>query len=165
MHILTRLFYVLAAFLLAGCSASTAGNGEYQTGNMAEVQKSVPFTIIIPKYLPSNVRSIKPSFQDSIADTERIVAVSYELEQSEYYIRIEEGKRVHTTVPLKDSFVFSINGIQVIESKSNTYLLHYEPVYVTGFRYDWNRNNIQYNLFIYGYEQNECRKVVESLVK
>jgi hypothetical protein len=163
MNILTKLLVILVALLLTGCSLSIAGNGEYQTGKLAEVQKAVPFTISMPKYLPENIRSARPSFQNSISDLERSVVISYENKQSYCWIFIEEGSQVYFTAPSTYSVFLTINEIQIRESPDIDRMLTDKPI--TGFRYDWNKNNIHFMLLIYGYEQTECRKVMESIIQ
>jgi hypothetical protein len=162
MYILTRIFVVLIALLLTGCSASSGVNGDYQTGALVEFQKVVPFNITMPKYLPENIRSTRPSFQNSISDRQRSIVISYSNKQSNCWVFLEEGNQVYIAAPSKDSVFLTIKEIQIREEPYTERMLAEKSI--TGFRYDWNTNNVQYMLLICGYNQNECRKVVESLI-
>jgi hypothetical protein len=162
MYIYKGLLCVMVLLLFTGCSVQSAGNGEYQTGALVEFQKVMPFTIILPKYLPENIRSTKPTFQNSISDNQSSIVIGYTNKESDYEVYLEEGNRVVIAAPSKNSVFLTIKKIQIREEPYTERRSTEKSI--TGFRYDWNNNNVQYMLLICGYEQNECRKVLESLI-
>jgi len=132
---------------------------------IASVQKKVPFTIIVPSYFPSDIRTIPsgisgPNTNEITKSIE--VIITYYGDSSDKEIVVSEVNINVNQVPNGSYETFNINGVEVldedIEIGSATQITH-------GFLYTWNRNGINFEVDIYGYGQDEGKKVVESMIK
>ena len=132
---------------------------------LKEFQKSVPFQIILPSYLPDNLNNHTPLFQGPWADTPTVNITSIRMTYEgglKMIIIDEQNRAVDYSILPEEGMVFQIKGIQIIEKPSGILNPSNE---IDGSTYGWNLNDINYRVNILGYDQTESRKVVESMIK
>jgi hypothetical protein len=152
---------VLSLLVIVSCRP----NSPYTTPvNFKELQKNIPFQITIPSYLPDDIKNHTPLIQGPWADTptENITSLRITYQKGgepPKMVEINENNSPSSSSPT-DTF-FEINGIQIGEyplEMAGSQLLH-------GLGYNWNSDNINCQINIFGYEQAECRKIIKSMIK
>jgi hypothetical protein len=136
------------------------------------LQKQVPFTIIVPSYLPSGfypepleIGTPTEGLNDSIG-----ISFTYKKRGNPLnMINVFEQNGTLIFHPSKPSSAFlNINGANVLEEDIEIIDPQGEQKdeqILTGFFYAWNSENVNLQVTILGYEKEECRKVIESMVK
>lgn len=163
--------YVL--ILVSSCNIQediTSNNG----GDIIEqLQKEVPFTIIVPTYLPMDISSYPTGILGpgkGVTDNSVAVGFGYSSRGSNTkFIDIyEESGQVifHPSGP--SSLYLEIRGVRVLEEEAELVIQSESPSDSTmlyGYFYGWNQNEVNFKVTIYGYDRSESRKVVESMIK
>jgi len=147
--------------IITGCTNKQAIAAEL----IASVQKDVPFTIVVPTYFPRDVKVIPIGI--SAPTTNEItnsvwVGITYYGSSSEKTIILYEENREMNLVPTGSYETFNVNDIEVIDEPttmgSATKITH-------GFLYSWNRDGVNFQVRLFGYNQTEGKKIVESMIK
>jgi hypothetical protein len=154
---------LLVQIIFSGCGTKVL---DY-SAQIAEAQKDVPFKIIAPTYLPSNIRSnsisISPPDKGYFAGATLIGIAFTGKEPQKPYINIliyEQNISV-TNHPGYPEYAFlEIDGITVLEEKTSD-----ESYIVDKYHYAWNQNDINISLDISGNDKPECRKTIESMIQ
>jgi hypothetical protein len=157
------VFYILVQCCILGCGNTQA---DY-SAQVAIAQKNVPFRIVVPTYLPPNMKnypiSISPPDKGTISDNSIIMGIRFAAKDSNNYILIYEESEdiIVNDVPsyYEEHVYLDINGIKVLEEKAGGFTI------VENYDYNWNQNGVHFKTEIAGNNQAECRKVVESMVK
>jgi len=147
--------------LVIGCANQKAVAAEVIAG----VQKDVPFTIIVPSYFPSDVRIVPSGIGGPTTDevTHSVnLGITYYGSNSEKFIVITEENVNITWVPTHPSITYNINGVEVM---SQSVAMGSATKITNGIMYVWNRNGINFEVDVYGYDQTEGKKIVESMIK
>lgn len=134
------------------------------------MQKQVPFTIILPTYLPDGIGP-DPFMQGPFKIDEEIllVKIEYQKRPSDKHIFIEEKNSSFNInslpTPSSENTFLDINGITILEQKIPE--VSPPPTSPTkyGFAYSWHENGTDININIFGYDRDECREVVKSMIK
>ena len=167
----------LSLLMISGCSSQlkwTEYEGIFATKDFERAQKEIPFTIILPTYLPydqqdDNIPDIQGPLKD-FQDHERIkVTVAYSVDiqkekrgliliyECNYIVSLvddENDSDVYEYNP--DLELITIGNIPVIKTKDDwSSDTHY---------YNFNSNNIYYLVEIHDIPVKECNKVVESMI-
>jgi hypothetical protein len=129
-----------------------------------ELQNRVPFQIVLPIYLPTELKNHIPLIEGPWVNTptENITSLRITYQKGgepPKMVEINEKNSPSTSSPA-DTF-FEINGIQIGEyplEMVGSQILH-------GLGYNWNSDNINCQINIFGYEQAECRKIIASMIK
>lgn len=166
------IFLLVCVLILVSCnilSGTTPTNG---TDILEELQKEVPFTIIIPKYLPADISpyptGILGPAQGANSDNSVAVGFGYSKDGSNTkFIDIYEESGEVIFHPSKPSSVYlKIRGVQVLEEGSAVVIPSSSGnTMVRGYFYGWNLNGVNFKITIYGYTLDEGRRVVESMIK
>lgn len=144
------------------------------TNDMERLQQKLPFTLIIPKYLPQDIRITgAPEFTAYLClpDTEDVeVQIFYDgmESDSDRIIKIKESSSprewgVNTDM---EPMYIDFAGIKVLEMRStisipvNGQLIDESILY-----YQWNNNNVGFDASFIAFTQSECRMIVESMIK
>jgi len=147
--------------LVIGCTNYQSAASEV----IANVQKDVPFTIIVPAYFPSDVRPV-PS-QISGPSTNDItnsvgVGITYYGKSDNKMIIVDEENINIDMLPAGPYDTFNINEVAVLSQETS--MASATKIYY-GLLYSWNRNGVNFQVRIFGYDQNEGRKIIESMIK
>jgi len=164
---------ILMIILLVSCKSSQDNPYGYDTDAISKLQKEVPFVIVVPSYFPQDIipypAEINGPSQIAFSNSVGFGLVYRAKKGIKSYISIEEDGNEATYSPSKTTSVFlDISGIQVLveetiqltPSKTNQ-----DPQEIKGYFYGWYNKEASIEVRIYGYDQGECRKVVESMIK
>jgi len=147
--------------IITGCTNKQA----IATEVIAGVQKDVPFTIIVPSYFPKDVKVIPIGISGpSISDITKSVGVgiTYYGNSPDKTIIIDEENIEITMWPNGPSETFNVNGVAVL---SQTTTMGSATKITHGFLYSWNRDGVNFQVRLFGYNQTEGKKIVESMIK
>jgi hypothetical protein len=142
----------------------------FHTNDLQRAQKEIPFTIVLPNYLPNDFSPcpymIEGPLGASVEDTINVRITYQEKSISDYAIFIDEqNTSFNTNIMDSDGTWFTIAGVQIFEGEFDSEkLFSSETQIVMGLYYKWNQNGIDINVDFLGFEQNEARKVIESMV-
>ena len=151
---------VCLLILVTGC----ANNQAVANKVISEIQKDVPFTLILPSYLPRGVRTIPAGINGPTVDetdASVIVGITY-ANSSEKFVDVTEENVNISWVPSHPYVIYNINGVEVM---SQSTAIASATKITNGFMCVWNKNGIHFEVAIYGYDQTEGKKVVESMIK
>lgn len=160
LKIISFISLCCALILVTGCiNAQTEANNAIKN-----LQKSVPYPIIVPTYFPKGIRPIPSTVSDPENDPMNNaldVEIIYGNTNNKQIVLIEENY-YSTLVLTNPGGTFTKNGIDVtyeeVSTSSATEIIH-------GFLFGWNNDGVNFQLRIYGYDQAEGQKVVESMIK
>ncbi len=175
------LLVILSAILLLFSLTSSAcglmnENSGYDTDIVEKLQKEVPFTIVIPTYFPDGIppypTGISGPSEGKTSESVGIGFSFYDDKDNRRFIFIGEENYTITHISSDPTSIYlDIGGVQVLEEDINTYVLsdpddpESTPELIQGALYRWNRDGVSFLVAIYGYDRDECRKVVESMIK
>jgi hypothetical protein len=154
----TILILILLAsmWLLPGCGNS---NDNYYQGLLDDLQKQVPFKIIIPSYFPPGMPRDLRQIQSPAQDPEK---------KPQILLRYEDGGLDHSMI-ITESYweynfspqtSFMIEGIQI--NKESGYFI--SGVKNISYDYGWYLNGVTFDVKITGYDDMTCRKVISSMI-
>ena len=132
-----------------------------------ELQNRVPFQIVIPSYLPDDIKDRTPLIQGPWADfpSENITSLRITYGKGgEPPKTIIINEHNSPTSNVLGKIYFEINGIQIYEDPFEMAALDGSQI-LHGLDYNWNLNNVHVEVGIVGYEKLECRKIVGSMIK
>jgi hypothetical protein len=155
----------LTIFQIPACSTEKYASSSGIDEAIKTLQKKVPFTIIAPTYFPEGIVT-RPSVatgpdKGQLSKNSVIINIKYWQPGSTNIILIfEENIEVNWSLS-KESNIIDISGIKVVEEDATQLGISESKI---GFQYNWNKDGINIHVIIYGYEKEECRKVVESMI-
>jgi hypothetical protein len=187
--VLTKNIIIISMCMVVfGLTACSTGNVELSSNTISpdnhdstalnnnnkieQMQKDVPFKIIVPSYLPDEFK-ILPIMLSKHTDDELgiVVDIDYYVPKSPKEFSIEEYLLPEFSNPdllpqfLHDYTIIDINGTQIFERKSmdekewnrNTY---------TDYSYDyiWISNKIYVMTSFFKFDQDESERIVESMI-
>ncbi len=140
-----------------------------------KIQGKVPFTIILPTYLPNDIGPqpylvqgpfkmngetllVKIGYQKRGSDNDTFKGIFIEEQNSSFYTNTDSESHPERTY-------LNFRGTKVHEEETEA--VPYPPgdPVAHGFRYFWNRDGVDFHIDIFGYSKDECRKVIESMIK
>ena len=134
------------------------------TTSIENLQKNVPYTIVVPAYFPKGIRPVPSTVSDPETDPINNaidVEIIYGKANNKQIILIEENY-YSDLVPINPNGTFNKDNVGVtyeeVSSSSASETYH-------GFFFEWNNDGVNFQLSIYGYNQAEGQKVVESMIK
>lgn len=176
LHVVT---YMLAIILLctsmSGCSSDVCV--KFSTYNLESAQKVVPFTLILPTYLPSNLSEDTHITGDCSENNEIEVNIGYKP------VRIQDSSNrtyvasiiIHEcNYPsmLGDPAInpdiknIEIGGVEVKETGSDQGFFGPGGTFsFASWAYSWNHRCIYFVVETHGYDHDEAIKVVESMIQ
>jgi hypothetical protein len=148
--------------------------GTIETNDLPRLQQEVPFIIILPKYLPAELKSSIPKFVKTPIIENQIADINI------YYSSSSSNVEIHITEtllsePLLEGVLAGMNpdytavelaGVQVLE-KIGVGLVNRsgKSVQVSEYIYMWDRKNLHLTMGAYVFNQSEARKIIESMLK
>jgi hypothetical protein len=141
------------------------------TNDLTRLQKVVPFTIMLPKYLPDGQNSyrfqmifdqliVEPNLSiiyDNLKNTKEIKINERQLSDYDLLL-VSYPEYLDNQAKLNGGIVITIAGIKIWEREDKTYVL-------PRFYYSWNQSKIEFFGDIYGYDTDITRKIIESVIK
>ena len=178
MRLITRLMLYATTLILcahvAGCDSSgtslfwaTDEDGDFHTGDIERAQKEIPFDLVVPHYLPSDIGypTISGPLKDKSPEDWIDVEINYQQTKPNGFrwLLIEED---NVPMLLPDPTQYSgcvgieIAGVQVVRCNA------IEPVAgVPGWEYHWIQGDISICTSVYGYDSDEAIKIIESMIQ
>jgi hypothetical protein len=172
-----RYFLIIfSAFIIifSGCKGPNPTTSQSNDKIFQELQQKVPFTIIIPTYLPPEIypypSSISGPGKGTHSDYSTSVGIHYMDKNMKKYVSIfEENYENISFQPSNPSGVFiNIAGINILQEETQNIIPSLDSKSgetIQGYYFAWVNNGININVLIYGYDLNESRKVIESMIK
>jgi hypothetical protein len=140
-------------------------SGGIQTNDLSRLQQAVPYKVVIPAYLPAEVSSAPVMFIKTIGmNSNSDVDVHFSYSNSPKSVTIDEVNNPFNWVPNTengDSYI-QINGIKVLQMPSINFIGN---VTVNVYSYAWQANGVSFTLDVWDYNQDESKKVAESMIK
>ncbi len=174
----SKLLYlgaILLLIFLLGCPQSSGEDylwvvdqGTFHTTDLERAQQEIPFTIIVPEYLPDNLDPYSPYLIEGpvkgSSGTEDIeIEVSYKAENKPRIDIIENSENIlMLPSPDADPVYLDIAGIQVLQQEDNMYGYN---INIDGLRFDWNQSGRTFMVRVFEYSQDEGIKIVESMIR
>ena len=143
----------------------------FHTNDLHKAQQEVPFIISLPNYLPNNIGPYPYLIEGPVgASAEDIITVRIMYQEkgdSDHAIFINEQNTSFNKYLIdSDGNWFTVAEIKILEIKFDSKKLSSsETLVVSGFRYLWNQNDVDIDVDIFGYDQGEARKIIESMVR
>jgi hypothetical protein len=167
------LLLLLATFL--GCTHGSSedifwvvdSQGMFHTSNLGRAQQEIPFTIILPTYLPDNLDPDSPyeiigPVEGSTENENVEVRISY---RSGGYRIIEIFENSQTIImlptPELNPIYHDIAGIQVLQQETHLY----GETITEGLSFNWNQGVFTFSVVVFSYSQDEAIKIVESMIE
>jgi hypothetical protein len=139
--------------------------GNINTNNLERIQNITPFTIVIPKYLPEELKQYPVwVIKEKNTDAPEITT-----------IRLQYDNRSSTNIKALD--ISEINSPKT----GSSFHVDQNEIYYSGvkideihnidsqqnveYTYDWYSRNIRFLCSITGYEQTEARKIATSMIE
>jgi hypothetical protein len=172
---LIYLAVILLSTILLGCPQGSdedylwvvGSTGIFHTSDLERAQQEIPFTIIVPEYLPDDLDPYSPYLiegptKGSSGDKDIEVRVSYKA-YGKYSIDITENSELTLMLPNEDfnPIYLDIAGVQVLQQDEHGYGA---DAIQDGLRFDWNQNGRTYCVKSLSYSEDELAKIVESMI-
>ncbi len=182
-HVVTYLLVILLlCTCMYGCSSKeTDVCVKFRTYNLESAQKVVPFTLIVPTYLPSNLPEnpliTGPLRGDCSENNEIKVDILYRsdiIQDSSNRTHVDFIRIYECNYPFDigdpalnpDIEVIEIDGVEVEETGHDQGFFGPEGAFTfASYAYSWNYRGIYFVVEMNGYDHNEAVKVVESMIQ
>jgi hypothetical protein len=143
--------------------------GTITTDDVSRLQKEIPISIVLPKYLPDGLKDCKFELMFQKEDESPDLSITYFYLRNNKEIFLIEGL-------LSDTNFYYLPGYIEKNAKLNSYV----PLTLAGtqiyeridggwvmprFGYMFVHSNQTFSGHIYGYEQDKARKIIESIIK
>lgn len=176
---------VLLIVSLTGCSTgsgqshewTTGDDGRFHTYDLVRAREEIPFEFVYPSYLPSDLTGqllisgylagASPDSQtcvellDQQVDDEPLTLISIVQIYACDYTRIPMNPENNTGYKMLDINDVAVTQLSVwmdARKGDGSYILD-------GFSFWWNKEGIFYEVLVYGYDDDEAIKIVESMVE
>jgi hypothetical protein len=145
--------------------------GTVETNDIARLQKILPFTIILPDYLPDDLKSQPPKFITHEYQTTVYLDIYYysvdprELSIHENPSSIELPKGLLSSMH-PDYTALEIKGVEIVFTDGiGNVVRDTREIQTNELIYSWNMNKISFSCSVLGFDQVESRKIIESMIK
>lgn len=177
MDFVRKVLAVVVVFMFLATTVNCRGGsgseypretGTFVTDDIAVAQAKIPFTIIMPTYLPFDVGqsylAIRGPQKGSVENGEQIeIEISYSALRNgdRVPVLIYERNFSSPIVGREESGLkrVSIRGIDVIQG---------DPIsgfgLPNGVEFDWDKGGRSYTVILYSFTEEEGRKVVDSMI-
>lgn len=160
---------MMLVMIWSSCGEVNTSSSTANTNNIENIQKQVPFTIILPNYLPKdvnpNIAGISGPSKGHWKEDSTVIGFGYRKNGTENFIWIMEENHFIEFGPSSPSSIYlAIKGMKVLEEDTSLPSQN-SSVLLDGLYYGWNQNGINIKVTIIGYAKDECRKVIESMIK
>jgi len=172
---LAYLGVILLLTVLLGCPQSSSeethgfvdSQGMFRTNDLERAQQEIPFTIILPQYLPDNLNPYNPYEiggppKGSSGNGNIRVWILYKAE-GKPEIKVIENSEKFLMLPNPDlnPVYLDIAGVQVLQQNDD---LYGDPI-IEGLQFNWNQSGRTFSVEVFEYSQDEGIKIVESMIK
>jgi hypothetical protein len=155
----------------SGCGSVDEPSG-YDTQAIEKLQEEVPFAIVVPTYLPDDIGPDPYIVQGPFKVDEEILWIEIEYQKrggSGKVIIIDEQNSMFYVnadwASYPERTYLDIAGIKVREETTEAVPYPTDEPINYGFRYVWNKGGTDFLVDIFGYEKDECRKIIESMIQ
>lgn len=176
------VIYVVVILLLCTCmygcsSKETGGCVKFSTYNLESAQKVVPFTLILPTYLPSNLSEHIHITGDCSENNEIEVNIGYKPvtiqdSSNRTYVASIDIHECNYRFDIGDPALnpdiknIEIDGFEVRESGHDQGFFGPGGTFsFASWGYSWNHSGTYFVVLINGYDHEEAIKVVESMIQ
>jgi hypothetical protein len=140
--------------------------GHFHTNDVKLAQKEMPFTIVVPTYIPDLFATnyqyeISGPFDNPIPNTVE-VKIEYWDESHQTYISEYNSKTIMQPNEELKPVNYEIAGIQVLRQVTQ-FLTNSGTI--EGLSFNWNTNGFTFEVKIFNIPENEGIKIVESMIK
>jgi len=173
---------VMLAACLLGCSCGHEHlawetdnmRGMFYTYDLERAQSEMPFKIILPTYLPDNMREypyLEGTLKHGVSADEPEVRVIIQEVEAWKGGGIEIYERNYTMLPPStednpELFYIDIEGIQVLVHKLGLSQGSPEKTSTTqGWRFWWRQGSIYFEASVYQYDWGTATKMIESMIQ
>lgn len=177
MMCLWGVFMTLCVVAVFSCTSETElyreNDNKFSTYDFATAQE-LSFVFAQPHYLPLDLNDppvIYGDIADKSTDGNLSVQVTYQRVNDttlelEGAVRYTASNFVHVPGNSESSSVFEIKGISITQLGASIDVsnVNNEPRYLDGFSFWWNSEGVYYALYVYGYNNDEAIKIVESMI-
>ncbi len=168
------LFLSLTLLVLTSCQVGSNSaphwfvdnKGHFHTNNIKMAQKEIPFVIVVPDYIPDlfgpdYLYEITGPFKNSLPDTIE-VEIQYVDENHQIYISEYSKKIIMLPNDEAEPVDYKIAGIQVL--RQITQLIGSSGTN-EGLSFNWNTDELTFEVEIFNIPEEEGIKIVESMIK
>jgi hypothetical protein len=140
---------------------------DFQTNDLTRAQGVIPFSLILPAYLPDGLDSTHPFNIYGPLDSNNTdySPVTIQYGNGEKQVSISESNVLSIPFPNSNAepLYVDISGISVLREKYTTYFgaNHNIPAY----NFSWNQANYTFSVEVLTYSEEEGEKIVESMIK
>lgn len=138
--------------------------GHFHTNDIERAQKEIPFTIILPQYLPEymdpNLFKIVGPFRDAYLDGIEI-EIEYITGDNLIYISEQNVRLIMEPNEELDPMYLDISGTMVLRQETG---MAGSSGITEGLRFDWNQDGITFAVRVFSISEEEGLKIVESMV-
>jgi hypothetical protein len=141
-------------------------NGHFHTNDVKLAQKEIPFTIVVPTYIPD---VFVTNYQyEIIGPFKNILPNNIEVEiqywDDKHQIYISEYNIKEVMLPNEElkPIYFEVARIRVLRQTTG---LTSSSGRIEGLSFDWNTNGLTFEVEIFNIPEEEGRKIVESMIK
>ena len=172
--ILTITVLIILSLLLSSCVSESNNkshwfvdeNGNFHTNDVSLAQKKIPFTIIIPTYLPDIMGTNYPYQIDGPVKADKYheveVYISYYKDDKMIFITENNITRIMSPTKELNPVYLDIAGTRVLrqiaQQMSSTKITE-------GLGFDWIQNRLTFRVDTYSFNEDESFKIVESMIK
>jgi hypothetical protein len=182
LNILVLFGCILVLSQLPACStkntpASTLMSSPSSTfveqNEVTQMQKKIPFTIILPEYLPEEFNDLPPQLVSYIGSKNQV-------NLDVYYYSLTSPKRISILeyVPSEslspdilkkvnpDYTILEMNGIQVLEKKMLADVVrNTQTIRGYSYNYIWMLKDVYFLVELFELDQAESRKIIQSMIE
>jgi hypothetical protein len=152
--------------------ASSPSSTFVEQNEVAQMQKKIPFTIILPEYLPEEFKVLHPQLVSHIDNKNQVILdIYYYSLTSPSQISILEYMPSESLSPdiLKkvhpESTILDMNGIQVLEKQMlDEVIRNTQTIRGYTFSYIWMLHDVYFLGSVFELDQAESRKIIQSMI-
>jgi len=152
---------------LSACGLINQSSG-HDNDIIEELQKEVPFTIVTPTYFPEGIEPYPSNIGGPSKGSDEVVGLTlgYRERGTNNGIFIIEENREVIFIPSGSSAIYlDFAGTQVLEEEGEFLFLAQTDTKVPQLRYLWNSDGVNVDVTTLGYERDEARKVISSMIQ
>jgi hypothetical protein len=166
----------LVCLLACGCGPRdstaepwfTGDSNGFMANNLKQAQDIVPFTIILPKILPGNVKPEDMFIMGPLTPNnpnQYIIQINYRT-PDDHQFQIEERDNCPPTTFKVQGKKLEMNGVTVWEFENDTIASNGVSNWpISGYMYNWSRGDIGYTVKFGSYDHDTCLSVVKSMIR
>jgi hypothetical protein len=172
-YLLILVIFVFLLFFAIACDSTAETKKPYlhvteynfYTNDVSLAQKYIPFTIIVPTYIP---KELGPKFTFEISgpadnnSTDIQLDIDYTNDNYVIYISEFNNEFQWGLDAGRNPIIFNIEGIQVKREDATSF----SPLgSVKGYNYYWNKNGTSFLVGMFSFDENICEKLVRSMIQ